>query len=346
MVDVASADIDPDDSACVVSCQDAWRGGQPEYSLDHENRSLPSGPEMTLFLRRTSAGMVTAQNGIPADTIGTAPIQQRLILRHGDGVLGGLVDLDPGWTTPTWDALDEQATNASSAVSISRGAMNVALLGEQLDEFVRRRALWRFESTSADRTIHDADPQLLEELADVLNLPADPTDTLGKPYIEVFHDREDGSESSRRRIAGPLQHQVIRPTAKVAEAVGHDVVALGVRRYEHERLPTEVLREAIDDAVAHRVYEDHRRAVRIDIRGTSVATNSPGPRPEPVTLANLREPKAACNVRAIEALPRLKLAENAGRGAVLDLANAATHQSDPSTGTTLATTGSARCVER
>ncbi len=252
------------------------------------------------------------------------------------------------------------AQTTDGRVLVRRGAMNVALLGEQLDEFVSRRALRRFESTRTERTTDDVDPQLLEELANafgwgeattdrladhgfldlsssppsltvagVLYLLADPTDTLGKPYVEVFHYREDESESSRRKIAGPLQHQVAQATATVAEAVGHDVVVLGVRRYELDRLPTEVLREAIANAVAHRVYEDLRRAVRIDIRSTTVTITSPGPLPEPVTLATIREQNAARNVRVIEALRRFRLAEDAGRGVDLMQDAMAAHLLDP-----------------
>ncbi len=237
------------------------------------------------------------------------------------------------------------AQTADGRVLVRRGAMNVALLGEQLDEFVSGRALRRFESAATDRTIDDADPQLLEELtsaygwseaardrlaehglldlrteppaltvAGALYLLMDPTAALGKAYIEVFQYRQDGSESNRRRITGPLQHQVAQATSTVTEAVGHDVVVLGLRRFELDRLPTEVLREAIANAVAHRVYEDHRRAVRIDIRSTTVTITSPGPLPEPVTLATLREQNAARNVRVIETLRRFRLAEDAGRG--------------------------------
>lgn len=111
---VASPDPGLDDTAYVVLFQGAWRGGQPEYSLDDWNRAVPSGTEMMLFLRRTSVGMVTGQHGIPAGAIGTAPIPQGLILRDGDGLLGGLVDLDPGWTELSWEGLGEQVTNATS----------------------------------------------------------------------------------------------------------------------------------------------------------------------------------------------------------------------------------------
>lgn len=114
-VDVAIPDLGLDDTAYVVLFQGAWRGGQPEYSLDDWNRAVPSGTEMLLFLRRTNVGMVNRQHGIPADAIGTTPISQGLIPRDGDGLLGGLVDLDPGWTELSWEALAEQVATATTS---------------------------------------------------------------------------------------------------------------------------------------------------------------------------------------------------------------------------------------
>jgi len=100
----------------------------------------------------------------------------------------------------------------------------------------------------------------------------------------------------------------------VTEEIGTDVVVLGLRRYELDRLPLRVLREAIANAVAHRVYEDNRRSVRVEIRPMRVRITSPGPLPEPVTVDNMREQNAARNLAVISTLRRFRLAEDAGRG--------------------------------
>ena len=44
-----------------------------------------------------------------------------------------------------------------------------------------------------------------------------PTEARGKASIEVFHYRQDGSGSNRRKITGPLQHQGSQATATVTE---------------------------------------------------------------------------------------------------------------------------------
>lgn len=237
------------------------------------------------------------------------------------------------------------AQTTDGRVLVRRGAMNVALVGEQLDEFVTSRALRRFETTAVSPGVHDADQGLLDELAQAygwterlnerlvdhgfasvntgrtsltvagaLYLLPEPATVLGKPYIEVFRYRDDDIEDKRYTVRGPLQHQVEQATARVIDEVGHDVVLLGVRRYELNRIPPEVLREAIANAVAHRVYEDNHRSVRIEIRNSRLTITSPGPLPEPVTVETMREQNAARNVRVIEALRRFRLAEDAGRG--------------------------------
>ena len=57
-----------------------------------------------------------------------------------------------------------------------------------------------------------------------------------------------------------------------------------------------------------------RRPIRIEVRPTFVRVISPGPLPEPVTVANMREQNAARNVEVIATLRRFRLAEDAGRG--------------------------------
>ncbi|MGH3569133.1 MAG: RNA-binding domain-containing protein [Pseudonocardia sp.] len=239
------------------------------------------------------------------------------------------------------------AQTADGQVVVRRDAMNVTLMGAQLAEFVTRNALTRFETTVTRRTLDAADPGLIAGTADAfgwsadipdrlvehglaaqdghrvvltvagaLYLLAEPHRELGKTYIEVFRFRDDvtGTEDKRYRISGPLPQQVREATGRVVDEIGAEVVVVGLHRYEMERIPMEVLREAIANAVAHRVYEDNRRCVRIEIRPTWVRVVSPGPLPEPVTVQNMRDQNAARNVDVIAALRRFRLAEDAGRG--------------------------------
>jgi ATP-dependent DNA helicase RecG len=239
------------------------------------------------------------------------------------------------------------AQTPDGQVVVRREAMNVTLMGAQLAEFVTHNALERFETTALDIALEDADTEQLERLAaaygwssdlaerlvengmavrggpriqltvaGALYLLREPHRALGKTYVEIFRYRDDvaPTEDKRYTVAGPLPRQVEDAAARIVEEIGTDVVVLGLRRYELDRLPLRVLREAIANAVAHRVYEDNRRSVRVEIRPTRIRITSPGPLPEPVTVENMREQNAARNLAVIGALRRYRLAEDAGRG--------------------------------
>jgi ATP-dependent DNA helicase RecG len=235
---------------------------------------------------------------------------------------------------------------ADGRILVRRGAMNAALFGAALGEFVAGRVLTRFETTPTNVAFSDADPGLLADLtaawnwptgetlperlaeqglldgrgdrltvAGVLHLLREPHLVLGKTYIEVFRYRDKGTAYDRRvSVTGPLSNQVTEATRFVVDELGSDLVVLGVRRYDLPRLPEGVLREAVANAVAHRVYENARSAVRIEIRPDCVTITSPGPLPEPVTVTNIRDQNAARNLSVIGTLRRFRLAEDAGRG--------------------------------
>ncbi len=239
------------------------------------------------------------------------------------------------------------AQTADGQVVVRRDAMNVALLGADLAEFILGNALTRFETTATRIPLDAAEPGLLTRIAEVFGWTTDvpqrleehglvtrhgpdvvltvagalylldePHRHLGKAYIEVFRYRDDltATEDKRYRLSGPLPDQVAQAAAQVADEIGHDVVVVGIRRHELPRIPLPVLREALANAVAHRVYEDNRRCIRVEIRPGRVSITSPGPLPEPVTVANIREQNAARNVDVIAVLRRHRLAEDAGRG--------------------------------
>jgi ATP-dependent DNA helicase RecG len=153
-------------------------------------------------------------------------------------------------------------------------------------------------------------------VAGALYLLADPSPVLGKAYVELMRfDDDHGTEYNRRwELRGPIHHALREAVELVAGELGTDLVVLGVQRYELNRLPTVVLREALANALAHRSYEIGGTAVRVELRPAAVIVRSPGGLPEPVTVENIREANAARNVVVIKVLRALGLAEDAGRG--------------------------------
>jgi ATP-dependent DNA helicase RecG len=229
-----------------------------------------------------------------------------------------------------------------------REAQNVTLVGAELSDFLSRRALVRFEIQPTSTPIDQASPELLSELAGVwgwrdeadiadrlmekglatrdarrlvltiagsLFLLDDPASDRRKYHVELFRYRDESTRYDRRlAINGPLPEQVRRTAQTVLDELGTDLVVIGTQRYDVPRVPSQALREAIANAVGHRVYEDPRRPVRVELRPGRVVITSPGPLPEPVTVRNIREQNAPRNIAIIDTLRRFGLAEDAGRG--------------------------------
>lgn len=237
------------------------------------------------------------------------------------------------------------AQTPNGRVIVCKGTRKEALFGSDLQNFINARTGQRFEETVTDYTLDSASKDLLKRLAkafgwtDANSLPErlkerhllsdsdhltvagalylvdKPREKLGKAYVEIFRYRDDESTYDRRvEIDGPLDQQLEHSVEFVAQELGNELVVLGVKRYELPRIPREVLREALANALAHRSYEATGTAVRIDLRDDNVTVTSPGGLPEPVTVENIRETQAARNHEVITILRRLGLAEDAGRG--------------------------------
>ncbi len=246
-----------------------------------------------------------------------------------------------------WRRREGFAQTQDGRVLVRRGAMNTPVFDAELARFISGRALTRFESTPVEPTLEQADQDRLERVrhaygwsqdqlpdrlaeagllesgdphahltvAGALYLLRQPRDVLGKAYIEVFRYRDESETYDRRfEIDGTADEQVERATRELLDELGADLVVLGVRRHELPRIPEQVLREAVANAVAHRTYEASGQPVRVEIRPDRVTVTSPGGLPEPVTLANMREQNAARNINVIRTLRRFRLAEDAGLG--------------------------------
>lgn len=232
-------------------------------------------------------------------------------------------------------------------ILVRRGAMNVALIGDGLMRFVTSRSLTRYEATASGVPLSNAKPEQVEKIRAAFDWPKDglearlidlglveqlssgpeltiagalyllpnPSEELGKTYVEVFRYRDNSEVYDRRfQIDGPVDEQVVQTTRALMDDLGSDVVVIGLHRHELPRLPEEVLREAVANAVAHRIYENARQPVRVELRPDRVVVRSPGGLPEPITLENIREQNAARNITVIKVLRRLRLAEDAGLG--------------------------------
>ena len=234
---------------------------------------------------------------------------------------------------------------------IRRGKQNLALKGEQLRRLLTERALLSFDGSPSRWSIDEADPALLVELCDALEIDAplhgralsdafvqrqlavsqghtvaltnagalylipEASNALGKCYIELFRFQEGAQEYDRRvAISGTPAQQVRYATAWVAEQIGIDLVVVGLNRYELPRLPTRAIREALANAVAHRDYQLSGSAVEVRVTPREVEITSPGGFIDPITIDNLRTSHSARNRLVIAMLRHFGMAEDAGRG--------------------------------
>lgn len=238
------------------------------------------------------------------------------------------------------------AQMSNGLVLARRGEHDVPLFGTELTAFVMSRQFQRFETQPVEATMRDADHAALDELVDLYgwqperdNVTArlrerglvDPAGTerltvagalflvagagLGKAFVEIRRYAGDGDAYDRRdTVSGPPHTQVREVTTAVMREIGTDFVVSGVHRYELPKLPVEVVREAVANAVAHRSYEATGTATVVELRPGRVVVRSPGGLAEGVTVENLREAQSSRNNVVIDVLRRFRVAEDAGRG--------------------------------
>jgi ATP-dependent DNA helicase RecG len=236
------------------------------------------------------------------------------------------------------------AQTSSAAVKVRRGTRDEPLFGAELLRFISERSPKRYELNRTELSIDAADPERLAEIeaafawrrtevrtrleehglaaegkltiAGAMCLAPDPAAILGKAYVELLRFRADDSPDCDLRLefTGCAQQQIEDASARILDEVGTELVVLGIRRYDLSRLPRDVVREGMANAVAHRDYQLNRTPIRVEIRPSAVIIRSPGRLPEPVTVENMREASAPRNLQLIRVLRRLDLAEDEGRG--------------------------------
>lgn len=238
---------------------------------------------------------------------------------------------------------DGFAQTSSGVVRVRRGTRDDPLFGAELVRFANERTSSRYETTPISASIQNVARPLRAEVGRALGLSRvtvdrlqtaelavddrltvagalylldDPASVLGKTFVEVLRYPDDTTIDYDRReeIRGPVHHVLRRAVDRVTDELGVEMVVLGARRYELQRIPEVVLREALANALAHRSYETAGTAIRVELRPSVVVVRSPGGLPEPVTVDNIRETNAARNLVVIRILRALGLAEDAGRG--------------------------------
>jgi len=113
------------------------------------------------------------------------------------------------------------------------------------------------------------------------------------PHCRILADafrgaEPDGEPSDHEDIRAPIPLAVERAIAFVDRNTRHPMRVVGLNRVRMDEYPSEALREAVVNAVAHRQYEDAGRKILLEVFSDRVVVSSPGLPPAPITIESLR----------------------------------------------------------
>jgi predicted HTH transcriptional regulator len=98
----------------------------------------------------------------------------------------------------------------------------------------------------------------------------------------------DGDPSDQEDVRGPVPIAIDRVISFVDRNTRHPIRIVGLERVRLDEYPSEALREALVNAVAHRNYEDAGRKIMVEVFSDRVVVSSPGLPPKPLTIQKLR----------------------------------------------------------
>lgn len=141
----------------------------------------------------------------------------------------------------------------------------------------------------------DADAQeYFATAAGIVLLAKDPSAVFPQCRIlaDAYRSTEpDGDPRDHEDVRGPMPVVIDRAIAFIDRNTRHPMKIVGINRLRLDEYPEEALREALVNAVAHRLYEDSGRKILLEVFHNKVVISSPGLPPMPITLASLRRGK-------------------------------------------------------
>ncbi len=142
---------------------------------------------------------------------------------------------------------------------------------------------------------HDSDSgEDYATAAGIVLLAKDPSAVF--PQCRILADaykgtEPDGEPRDHEDIRLPMPLSIDRALVFIDRNTRHPMRVVGLNRIRMDEYPAEALREALVNAVAHRMYEDAGRKIMLEVFYDRVVVSSPGLPPAPITLAVLRKGK-------------------------------------------------------
>jgi ATP-dependent DNA helicase RecG len=97
----------------------------------------------------------------------------------------------------------------------------------------------------------------------------------------------DGDPADHTDLRQPMPVAIEKAIAFVERNTRHPMRIIGLNRVRLDEYPSEALREALVNPVAHRDYEDGSRKIMPEVFSDRVVISSPGLPPPPITLQKL-----------------------------------------------------------
>lgn len=149
-------------------------------------------------------------------------------------------------------------------------------------ELAQRGLVWQDAETG----------HLYATAAGIVLLASDPSSVF--PQCRILADayrgtEPDGNPRDQEDIRGPMPLAIDRAVAFVDRNTRHPMRISGLNRVRVDEYPIEALREALVNAVAHRLYEDAGRKIMLEVCADHIVIASPGLPPKPLTLSILRK---------------------------------------------------------
>jgi ATP-dependent DNA helicase RecG len=184
-------------------------------------------------------------------------------------------------------ALAKQLVTAASDIPVSQ--LNKAEVERTL---VSRGLLWQ----------NPDDGKSYSTAAAIVLLSDDPSTQF--PQCRILADAYRGAERISRpddqeEIREPMPTAIDRALKFIDRNTRHPMRVVGLNRIRLDEYPTEALREALVNAVAHRRYEQEGQKIQLEVFSDRVMISSPGILPKPLTLTKIR----TGNYRAISRNP-------------------------------------------
>ena len=202
-----------------------------------------------------------------------------------------------------WQDLDHDVVRRLIAASDARDGADLSdedlLAGAKLRGLVWRKPgeIWipePGEGFGDGQELHKRPDEYYATAAGIVLLARDPSAVF--PQCRILADayrgaEPDGDPRDHEDIRAPMPIAINRTLAFVDRNTRHPMRVIGLNRVRIDEYPTEALREAVVNAVAHRQYEDAGRKILLEVFSDRVVVSSPGLPPAPITLASLRKGK-------------------------------------------------------